>query len=81
MRVDQMKEVRLHREWIRYYLLRSGRKRQSYGICVTYRGEAVVLPGITCSETEAKCLLRRMVQGKVTPVTARDIVEDWLCGR
>ena len=63
---------------IRYDLLtESGR----YGVCVEYGGERVILSGLTAERGQAENLLRIMVRGAVTPVTARDVAEDFLAGR
>ena len=80
MRVWQVGLVPLGREWLRYYLLRSPEPRSEYGICVTCGGDTAFIPGITFSKIKIRRLLRSMMRGRVTPVTARDIVEDWLCG-
>ena len=80
MRVCQIGAVRMGRDWLRYYLLRSVQSRNGYGICVTCGDNATFIPGIAASEGEVRQLLRAMIRGRVTPVTARDVVEDWLCG-
>ena len=72
--------VQLEKKWLRYYLLRSMKPQCGYGICVTCGSDAAFIPEITLSEVEVMQLLEVMVRGRVTPVTARDIVEDWLCG-
>ena len=79
MRVFQMESVRLNRAWLRYYLLGGIQPRSGYGICVTCGTDAAFIPGIAASEAEVRRLLESMIQGRVTPVTARDVVEDWLC--
>ena len=63
-------------EPVRYYLLCGA---GGYGIGVEYRGEEALIPGLCSGITAAKNLLERMVHGNVTPATARDIAEDWLC--
>jgi len=80
MRVWQVGSVRLGRKWLRYYLLRSMEPQRGYGICVTCGSDAALIPEITSSEAEVRQLLGAMIRGRVTPVTVRDIVEDWLCG-
>lgn len=65
---------------VRYYLLvdavRDG--RWMYGILVEGDGDREAIPGITPSRLRAQMLLKRLIRGRVTPVTARDVVEDWL---
>ena len=80
MCIWRIKSVRLDKKWLRYYMLWSMQSRNGYGICVTCGGDAAFIPGIASSEAEIRRLLEAMIQGRVTPVTARDIVEDWLCG-
>lgn len=64
-----------------YYLLAETREdRQVYGLRVKYCGEVVSIADITSSRKQIHRLLRRMLWGGVTPVTARDVVEDWLGG-
>lgn len=74
--------VLLEGKWLRYDLLTKKRKdKLEYGICVHYGGERVSLPGISLSGREVGELLHTMLRCRVTPVTARDVVEDWLCGQ
>jgi hypothetical protein len=50
-----------------------------YGIALTdNRGRVMRIPNITSNRLEASWLLRRMANGFVTTVTARDIVIDYL---
>ena len=49
-----------------------------YGICVESGGERTVIPAITVSQPGILSLLSRLMHGGVTPVAARDVVEDWL---
>ena len=61
-----------------YYLLRQEGERPTYGVQVVYGEERSVIPNISL-HAEAVCeLLDKMAQGVVTPVTALDVVEDWL---
>ena len=80
MRVCQIRVVRMDRGWLRYYLLWNLEPRSGYGICVTCGDDVAYIPGITSSEAEVRQLLGAMIRGRVTPVTAWDVVEDWLCG-
>ena len=43
---------------------------ECYGIRVESGGERTEIPGITASQSG--------IRGSVTPVAARDVVEDWL---
>ena len=81
MGVLQVGTVRLAGEWLRYYLLRGLEPQGGYGICVTCGEDAAFVPEISCSETKIRQLLHSMMKGRVTPVTARDVIEDWLCGQ
>lgn len=49
-----------------------------YGALVEKDGEQAVLPRLHVSADRVRDLLDRMVRGAVTPVTARDVAEDWL---
>lgn len=53
---------------------------ESYGLRVTERerGESCTVPHITCSTSRFDELCRLVLHGQVTPVTLRDVVEDWL---
>ncbi|MDR3209025.1 MAG: DUF6514 family protein [Oscillospiraceae bacterium] len=53
---------------------------ENYGISVISRqsGERVHICGITPSSEKIYELYERMIRYCVTPVVARDIVEDWL---
>lgn len=64
---------------VRYYVVEEAVGREmAYGLSVTYRDEALLLPGVTRSKQRVQSLLERMMRGTVTPVAARDVVEDWL---
>lgn len=60
---------------VRYYLLSDA---GHYGVGVEYRGERVLLAGLTALRQRAETLLMAMARGRVTPATARDVAEDWL---
>ena len=61
---------------IRYYLLTEQDSRNC-GVLVEYRDEAAAVPGVA-SRQRTMDLLRLLRQGRVTPVTAMDVIEDWL---
>ncbi len=63
-----------------YYLLVEtlGPRLRQYGICVECGGERENIPGIAVSCDQVRLLLESMMNGVVTPVAARDVVEDWL---
>ena len=48
------------------------------GIQVEVGREKTVIPRITPSQVAVLALAERLIRGCVTPVTARDVVEDWL---
>ena len=52
--------------------------RAHYGICVENGSERTEIPRITVSRPRVLSLLSRLMQGGVTPIAARDVVEDWL---
>ena len=60
---------------IRYYLLAEAER---YGVGLEYRGEEIALSGLTTIRHQAEGLLEAMARGRVTPVTACDIAEDWI---
>ena len=49
-----------------------------YGVMVEKGEEQVVLPSLDCNQDRVRDLLAAMVRGVVTPVSAKDIAEDWL---
>lgn len=57
-----------------------GADRGEYGILIESDGEQVLIPALSFSRRGVQELLGRMCRGLVTPVTARDIAEDWLAG-
>ena len=65
---------------IHYYLLADDGQegRRQYGILVEGGGDSVSIPRITVSRLRVQSLLERLIRGRVTPVTALDVVEDWL---
>ena len=50
----------------------------SYGVRVILGEEIASLPGVTGSQTAIMELIEAMIRGTVTPVSAREIVDDWL---
>ena len=63
-----------------YYLLveEQVNETETYGIGVEYGEERVDVPDITPSQKGVSVLLDTMIRGTVTPVTLRDVAEDWL---
>ena len=63
-----------------YYLLSEDVESigERYGIQVTCKDEAETIFGITISQIRILSLLRRLMDGLVTPSTVRDVVEDWI---
>lgn len=64
---------------VRYYLLAEfSELGRLYGVGMERDGEGVDLPAITPSRMRAQALLKDLMWGQVTPVSLRDVVEDWL---
>lgn len=65
---------------VRYYLLADGVRdgKRMYGILVERGGDQELIPEIAPSRWRVQALLERLARGRVTPVTVRDAVEDWL---
>lgn len=59
----------------------SGMELESFGVGVTIceNGETGIVPNVTFSRTGVLSLAASLAFHLVTPVTVRDIVEDWLC--
>jgi hypothetical protein len=59
----------------------SGMELESYGVGVTIleNGEAEIVPNVTFCKTKVLSLIETLAVHLVTPVTVRDVVEDWLC--
>lgn len=49
-----------------------------YGVLVEGGGDRALIPSVAPSRRRVQALLAVMMQGRVTPITARDVVEDWL---
>ena len=80
MRALLLGEGLCRREPVHYYLLvdeLEGEKEQ-YGVSVACQGEEAHFPRLTVSQRAVQELLDAMLKGCVTPVTAQDVVEDWL---
>ena len=52
--------------------------KKAYGILVEKGTERTALPDFSPSMGKVRDLLERMFRGFVTPVSARDVAEDWL---
>ena len=65
---------------VRYYLLveEQVNETETYGIGVEYGEDRAEVPDITSSQKGVFMLLDTMIRGNVTPVTLRDVAEDWL---
>lgn len=64
---------------VQYYLLKETcGEGSAYGILVALEYESAEILRITVRFSEIQQLLQAMLRGTVTPVTVRDIVEDWL---
>lgn len=65
---------------IHYYLLVETLENgvETYGVLVEYLTQRTEVPGITVFRHRAEALLELLRRGRVTPVTVRDVMEDWL---
>lgn len=81
MRSYLVGEAKCLERTVEYYLLAESMEEtggEVYGVGVKFDGESEEIPGITISQRRVQALLEALIQGGVTPVTARDVVEDWL---
>jgi len=69
-------EARCRRAQVRYYLLEEA--GSSYGIQVETGEEAAAVPDLSPSRRRVRELAEALVRGAVTPVSLRDVVDDWL---
>ena len=73
-----------HQMQLRYYLIQEVRQETgiAYGIRIvkdTEEGqETEDLPGLSHSVTQVEQLLRQMIYGIVTPMTAAVVADDWM---
>lgn len=65
---------------VRYYLLEEETAEMGtcYGVELRCGDETETVPAITVSRQSAVTLLEALTRGCVTPVTVRDVVDDWL---
>ena len=65
---------------IQYYLVTEllENEIEVYGVLVRFLGEIARIPAITVSWERIQTLLNMLRKGSVTPVTLRDVVEDFL---
>ena len=65
---------------IYYYLLTEVQQNraETYGVMVQCAGEKRIVRKITESRERMLFLLERLRRGCVTPLTALDVIEDWL---
>lgn len=80
MRVVCVNQQQVAGRQLCYYLLAEKQKeRERYGIKIEAEdGEAESVPDVTVSAEGIRRLLDILVRNTVTPVTLRDIIEDWL---
>lgn len=69
----------------RYYILvgemavSGGLACESYGVkIVGENGEEAAVPDLTVRPDRIDSLMERLVRGTVSPVTLRDVINDWL---
>ena len=60
----------------RYYLLEG--EEGSYGVQIEMKGESAAAPDLRPSRQRVKEFAERLVRGTMTPMTLRDVVDDWL---
>ena len=65
---------------VRYFLLEERLEDQAavYGVSVECGGEEDSVRQLARSRERVEALLDSLARGVVTPVTLRDVVEDWL---
>lgn len=65
---------------IHYYLLVETLEHdlEMYGVLVEYQAQTAAVPALTVCRRRAEALLELLRRGRVTPVTVRDVAEDWL---
>ncbi len=80
MRALLIGQRQLQEKPIRYYLLAEdcGSFTESYGVRIEHDSEEAAIPGITMSQVKIQLLMETLINGIVTPVGLRDVVEDWL---
>lgn len=69
-------EARCQGALMRYYLLEG--EGGAYGVGVETEEEAALVFNLTPSRQKAGNLAQSLVRGAVTPVSLRDVVDDWL---
>ncbi len=63
----------------RYYLLEEDLEEPgSYGVQVELEGETAAVRDLSPSREKVQALAETLAKGAVTPVTLRDVVDDWL---
>ena len=83
MQSMMMGERRVGEKPVQYYLLveRLPGRKTDYGLRLAVPGgDSAEVRGITFSRSRIHQLLTRLIRGSVTPVSLRDVVEDWLIG-
>ena len=81
MRSIFMGVKRIQEKELDYYLLADELENtgENYGVQVCYaNGETDCVRGITFSQSQIMRLLVTLMEQTVTPVTLRDVVEDWI---
>ena len=51
---------------------------ESYGVMVRLGDEEELIPNVSSSKDSVQRLLDAMMAGAVSPVSAKDVVEDWI---
>jgi len=74
-------EARCRAARVRYYLLEKEVEEgeiASYGVQVELGEETAAIPCLSPSRRRTAELAEALARGAVTPVTLRDVVDDWL---
>lgn len=67
-------------EKLSYYLLAEdvGEAVENYGVQVDGLGETAAIRCVTLSQVHAQTLADSLMRNGVTPISIRDVVDDWL---
>ena len=70
----------IRNRWYEYYLLveTEERGRKQYGVKIASDGDEAALRDVTVSRQDIQTLGELLMEFLVTPVSLRDVVEDWL---
>jgi len=69
------------KEQIEYYILAEEDQdayMESYGVRIVHGESISQICRITASSDKIQTLIMRLMEGLVTPITLRDVIEDWV---